>query len=44
MRVIILELTMKGVEGVKGVHELLLMLPSFLSLTSFNLFSNPSPL
>ena len=42
MRVILLELTMRGVEGVKGVHELLLMLPSFLSLPSFNLSSNPS--
>ena len=34
----------EGVEGAKGVHVLLLMLPSFLSLPSFNLSSNPSRL
>ena len=41
MRATLLELTMNKVENVDGVHEVVLVLPSFLFLPFFNPLSNP---
>jgi len=41
MRATLLELTMDKIEGVDGVHEMVLVLPFLFFLPFFSPFSNP---